>query len=367
MALRWIGTRTRDGGEFCPEGLGRGASGARKDNTGLLARGSLMLEADITPAQHPVNLLRFAALNPWASGLNICLEPDGTLRLMIRQGDRHLETALKTTIGTLAVTVHITFTWDAPARRGDLSLYLPDYGKLWRVDVRQPFPLAMRDAERMMCAPDACVTDRSVVFAAIADAPCPHGPMPGLSGNAAIDTPDGPRMLRDIVAGDLVNAAAPNGTRPMRVLWAGRACLPTLGRFAPMTLRQPYLGLWDDLQTTQDQRICMAGSEVEYMFGEERVSTAVRYLLERNCAAPTRNNPATMHFYQLLLETHEIITVNGAEVESFDASAVLDDPQALHASVLADLPQATRPRRLGLAAPVLRGFEALTLTGVSIG
>lgn len=363
MTVRWIGTRTQDDGAFCPEGLGR-ASAPHEIDTTLLARGSLLIEAEISPSQDPVNLVRFAALNPWASGLTVCLEPDGTLRLMMRQGTRHLETALKTGIAMAAVTAHITFTWDAPARCGNLSLYLPDYGRIWRVSVMQPFPLAMRDAQRMMCAPDVCAMDKGVVFAAIADAPCPLGPVPGLSGTAAVDTPQGQKLLRDIVAGDLVNTM---GTRPKRVLWSGAATLPALGRFAPVTLRQPYMGLWEDLLTTRDQRVCMAGSEVEYLFGEERVSTAVRHLEARNCATPTRHFPAVMTYHQILLDTHEIITVNGATVESFDASAVLDDPAALQTSVLADMPQEARPRQIGLAAPVLRGFEALTLSGVSIG
>ena len=363
MTLRWIGTRTQNDATFCPDGLGC-VSASQDMDTMLLTRGSLLIEADITPSHDPVNLIRFAALNPWASGLTICLEPDGTLRLMMRQGNRQLETALKTSIGMTAVTAHITFTWDAPARRGHLSLHLPDYGRMWQVGVMQPFPMAMRDAQRIMCTPETCGIDGGVVFAAIADAPCPLGPMPGLSGTAAVDTPDGPKLMRDIIAGDLVNAQS---TRPKRVLWSGAASLPTLGRFAPMTLRQPYLGLWEDLVTARDQRVCMAGSEVEYLFGEERVSTAVRYLEDRNCAAPTKVFPAVMTYHQILLETHEIITVNGATVESFDASAVLDDPAALQASVLADMPQEARPRQLGLAAPVLRGFEALTLSGVSIG
>jgi len=74
-----------------------------------------------------------------------------------------------------------------------------------------------------------------------------------------------------------------------------------------------------------------------------------------------------MTYLQILLETHEIITVNGAAVESFDGSAVFDNPAYLKTSVLADMPPALRPRHIGLAAPVLQGYEALTLTGVTIG
>jgi hypothetical protein len=243
-------------------------------------------------------------------------------------------------------------------------VYIPDHGILWQTDVMTPFPLSMRDATRIMSDRSGCTMDSGVEFAAIADAPCPLGPIPGLTGSAAVETPNGPKPIRDMTAGDLVCI---QGSEPVRVLWAGHTTVPALGRFAPLTLRQPYMGLWDDLIAARDQRACLAGSEVEYLFGEERVSTAIRHLEVRNCATPTRPTPAVMTYYQILLETHEIITVNGALVESFDGSAVLNAPGLLRTSVLADLPPELRPAQVGLAAPVLQGYEALTLTGVSIG
>ena len=363
MTLKWIGTRTQEGGAFNPAGLGcaltKGSGEAE-----LLARGSLLMEVTVRPTPHPVNLLRYGALDPWPSGLTVCLEPDGTLRLMMRQGARHLATALKTTLGTKVQTIHITYVWDAPARTGQFGVYIPDHGVLWQSEVMTPFPLSLRDAKRIMSPISGCTLDKGVAFAAIADAPCPLGPIPGLSGYAAVETPNGPKIIKDVQAGDLVNV---QDNRPARVLWVGHATVPALGRFAPMTLRRPYMGLWDDLIAARDQRTCLSGSEVEYLFGEERVSTAIRHLEVRNCATPTKPTPAVMTYYQILLETHEIITVNGALVESFDGSAVLNTPGLLHTSVLADLPPELRPEQVGLAAPVLQGYEALTLTGVSIG
>ncbi len=364
MTLNWIGTRTQETGGLYPPGPGGVAIADQLSDTDLLTRGSLLIEVGVRPRSTPVNLLRFGALDPWPSGLTVCLEPDGTVRLMMRQGARHLSTALKTTLGSNVQTAHITYVWDAPARRGHLSVHIPDHGVLWQTNVIMPFPLAVRDAQRIMALDGGCCMDADVRFAAIADAPCPLGPMPGLPGSAAVDTPDGPKTLRDMVAGDFV---AVQGRDPARVLWVGKATLPALGRFAPMTLRQPYMGLWEDLIAARDQRVCLSGSEVEYLFGEERVSTAIRHLEVRNCAVPTKPVPATVTYYQVLLDTHEIINVNGAMVESFDGSAVLDCPNRLATSVLSDMQPNTRPRHIGLAAPVLQGYEALTLTGVSIG
>lgn len=363
MTVNWIGTRTHELGVFNAAGLGR-AQPRQSQGMDLMTHGSLMIEVEARPAQQPVNLLRFSSLDPWPSGLTVCLEPDGTVRLMMRHGARHLATSLKTTLASDVQTAHITYTWDAPARRGKLSVFVPDHGRFWQTDVMTPFPLSVRDAQRVMAEPVSCPMDQSVVFAAIADAPCPHGPLPSLVGTAAVDTPHGPKTVRDIVAGDLVNV---EDGATARVLWAGNASMPALGRFAPMTMRSPYLGLWDDLVTARDQRVCLAGSEVEYLFGEERVTTAVRHLEVRNCAVPTKPKPAVVTYYQILLDTHEIINVNGAMVESFDCSAVLDQPDLIKTSVLADMADDLRPKRIGLAAPVLQGYEALTLTGVTIG
>lgn len=363
MELNWIGTRTQEDGVFNRFGVG---TPMRSQSVGmeLLTKGSVLIEATIRPQSQPVNLVRFAALDPWPSGLTICLEPDGTVRLMMRQGGRHLATALKTNLGANVQTAHITYIWDAPNRSGRLSVHVPDHGLLWQTEVMAPFPLALRDAQRIVSDPASATLDAAVTYVAVADDCCPLGPLPGLSGMAAVETPRGPKTISDMQAGDLVRVA--NGST-VPVLWVGKATMPALGRFAPMTLRRPYMGLWEDLITAKDQRVCLTGSEVEYLFGEERIATAVRHLEARNCATPTKPAPAVMTYYQVLLETHEIITVNGALVESFDGSAVLDRPEWIGTSVLADMPDGVRPRQIGLAAPVLQGFEALTLTGVTIG
>lgn len=363
MSVTWIGTRTQEDGAFNPAGLGAGATQERAGQE-LLTRGSVLIEAAFRPLTQPVNLFRFSVVDPWPRGLTLRLEPDGTLRLLMRHGDRQLETTLRTTLGSKVETAHITYIWDAPARLGHLGVHIPDHGLIWQTEVPAPFPVSTADAHRMMEDRRACRTDPSVTFAAIADAPCPLGPVPGLAANAMIDTPRGAVPLCDIRAGDLVTVI---GAGPARVLWAGSATVPALGRFAPLTLRRPYMGLWADVVAARDQRACLAGSEVEYIFGTECVSTAVRHLEIRNCAAPLKPAPPVMSYHQILLDRHAIITVNGALMESFDGAAVLERPELLATSVIRDMPPELHPRHVGLAAPVLQGYEALTLTGAYIG
>jgi hypothetical protein len=92
--------------------------------------------------------------------------------------------------------------------------------------------MSIRDARRIVENPKACTLDPDVTFIAIADAPCPLGPMPGLSGKTAVDTPDGPVQLCDVAVEDLVCVEE---NAPLRVLWSGSVTLPALERLTAPT------------------------------------------------------------------------------------------------------------------------------------
>lgn len=115
MGLTWIGTRTKERGVFNPDGIDRAPTPVVSDSD-LLTKGSLFLEVTVRPRTKPVNLIRWSTRDPWPAGMTLCLEPDVTLRLMMRQGARHLSTSLKTTLARKMLTAHITFNWDAPPR-----------------------------------------------------------------------------------------------------------------------------------------------------------------------------------------------------------------------------------------------------------
>lgn len=362
MTLRWIGIRDRDSAVFNQAGLGATSQGTKCDP--LMRTGSILIETQTRPRTQPVNILRYSSLRPWPSGLKLCLDPNGTLRLSLHQSGKETETTLRTPLGREEHLVHITFTWDAPARRGSLSVYLPDAGRLYQKDVRAPFPLAQQNAKGIMTDPRHSQIDDDVVFLAMADKPCPIGPLPSLTGHAAIDTPDGPRLLRDIAVGDMVSVAhAP----ARKVIWAGHVTVPARGRFMPMIMRKPYLKLWDDLVVSRDQRVCLAGSEVEYLFGEERVSTAIRHLELRNSIALLKPAPTLITYHHIVLEEHGIMTVNGAAIESFEASCVRVSDALRKLSVLSDLALDRHVPATTTPAPILKGYEALTLTGVMVG
>lgn len=363
MELRWIGTRTPHSGTFQPSGLGTRPDPSAAPRA-LLTAGSILIEAHLRPTPHPITLLHYSAVEPWPVGLNISISPDGTVRLSLRQGDRQIETVLQTTLGRTEHVAQVTYVWDGPARRGAIAVYLPDAGLLWQTEVLAPFPLSYQDVKRLTTAGRHMRLDPSVAFVAVAEGLCPVGPMPGLSGKAAIETPDGLRLLSDLRAGDLVSGL---DKTKATVVWAGSVTLPALGRFAPMRMRSPYLKLWDDLVVARDQRVCLSGSEVEYLFGEERVSTPVRHLEHRNSVAPVKSAGPLVTYHQLLLDSQGILVANGTAVESLDAAPVLARRDMQARSVLADAPVICPNSVSELPTPVLQGYEALTLTGVMVG
>ena len=357
--MSWIGLRDGSEGVLNPAGLGQPNLANAPDPDTLLTSGTLFIECSYEPGPLPVNILRLFARDPWPSGLTLCLDTDGTLRLLMRHGARHLSRDLATDLQVSESVLQISYTWDCPARRGTLTLYVPDRGTLFQTDVSAPFPLTLRDATRLMADHTLCKADPSLHFAAVSDSVDPAGPMPAIGARGSIKTPSGETPIDTLRPGEFVSTAQGDVAQ---VRWVGSQVLPARGRFAPCLLRAPYHGASADLLLGRDQRICLSGSDVEYLFGEERVSAAMHHMIDHRAVLAIDPAPQTVRYYHVLLDRHAVMVVNGAPVESFDVSALLADPGVLPHSVLRDLPPELRPVQSDLALPVLRGFEALTLT-----
>lgn len=362
--MAWIGLRTRYDAAFNAAGLGHTQLPAPMADDSLLTRGGLMVEAVISPVGRPTNLVRYAVLDPWPAALTILQEPNGTFRLLLRNGPRDLAVSLETTLGNTPETVTLTYSWDAPSRIGWFGIYAPDRAQLWLVDVPAPPPLSMRDGDRLISDQTFTRVGNEVSFVALDDSPVPMGPMPGIRGDAQIETVSGPRPIWTLRAGDEV-VAGDGGTAQVR--WSGHVDLPTVGRHAPLTLRRPYHGLTTDLVLTPDQRLCLTGPEIEYQFGEEAVSTALRHLVDRHSITPQKGNRPVQRWHQVLLDRPVAMLANGAWIESFDAAPLYESPHLFNSSVLARLPAELRPSPRERGLPILSAYEALTLTGASYG
>jgi len=351
--MSWIGLRDSLGGTLQPQGLGGPVSG-QVNSDAVLARGTLLIEFRHDPADHPRNILRYSARDPWPAGLTLCLDPDATLRLMLTQGRQALSYRLPMTALIPGEAVLVNYSWDAPARRGWLSSQLTDREALFQTALAAPLPPSLRDAGRIMRDDSACPVAPGVVFAALADHILPAGPLPMLGADTMIAIPHGAHPIGALRPGQSV-LTTDGSTAQIR--WAGACDIPARGRFAPILLRAPYLGLDRDLVMAADQRLQLGGSEVEYLFGGEQVAVPVRHLADNRSVMPQPSGPV-IRYHHLLLDRHAGIIANGAAIESLDAS-LLSDSAVLAQSVLAgivDLPRGPR-----LPWPVLRDFEALTL------
>ncbi|HKL68053.1 Hint domain-containing protein [Salibaculum sp.] len=356
--MRWLGLRHRHDAIFGPKGLDHRGPVPPPDEDSLVTRGTVLVEVSLTPADRPTNLVRYSVLDPWPASLSLVHDPDGTFHLLMRQGPRHLSAALRTRLAGRTDRVILTYNWDAPRRRGVLGVYVPDTRELWQTPVPNPFPMTLRDLGRMTRDTTACRLAAGVCHVALGQGTCPIGPMPGLDPTALITTPEGDRPLSALRAGDRVLDT--QGV-PRRVRWARSVTLPTAGSQAPLRLRAPYHGLGKDMILAPDQRLLLSGSEVEYLFGQERVSVPARHLADRYSVAPASSVAPIFTYRQVLLDRPAAILANGATVESFDAQPLFSDARLVSNSVLADLPRADWPERAGGAAPVLRAFEALSL------
>jgi len=358
LRVSWIGLKTTDQSYFDASGL---ATPARKrvasDMDGFLPHGTLLAQFTHHPVTARRNLLRYAVRSPWPSSLTICADPDGTFHLLQGQGDRSCAASLPTALVETDATIHISFSWDAPARLGVFSIWAPDTGKLYQTEFRGPLPLSINDADHMTAVTPVHLRLENCAFLAISSAVEPVGPAPDICAGAALTTPYGATLIEDLKPGQMILT---HGGDVAQVRWIGFQDLPAAGRFTPLTLRSPYHGLREDITVSTEARLILSGSEIEYLFGEEAVAVNVGHLADRHSVARRRSGPV-VRYYQVLLDTASVMNVNGAAIESFDVQPILSDPHNVRHSVLRDTPVELLPHEAGLILPVLRDFEALTL------
>lgn len=351
-ASGWIALRDTNGIVFSPFSNGRSPSAGT-----LIPRGTLQLHFAHEPRPVRHNLIRYSARTPWPCSLTVCTEPDGRIRVLMAQGASTTAFDLPTIMRGPEEDVIFRYSWDGPARWAALSVDLPERGKTFHTVVQAPIPIFLRDVHRIVdTSPETTLSHevRSVAFSTEIE---PLGATATLEPDARIATPDGERRISSLNVGDFVLA---NDQEPIQIRWICRQDLPARGRFAPLRLRAPFYGLHTDLIVAPDQKLRLSGSEVEYLFGEEQVSATAGHLMDGRTIV--RGPVASIQtYYQLLLDRPASLTVNGAELESFDPGEMAGNRDLIQSSVLRGLPPELVPAAFGPILPQLKGFEALTL------
>jgi hypothetical protein len=178
-----------------------------------------------------------------------------------------------------------------------------------------------------------------------------------------IDTPDGPRRVEDLRAGDLV-LTADDGPQPIR--WIGRRTVSReemLGdpRLRPVTIAAGAFGATmpaRDLMVSRQHRILRTGWACELHFGElEILIPALKLVNDSTVRLGMPDRDITyVHF---LCDRHQIVTAEGLATESFYPSAlslggVTAEAQAELLLIFPELRDITS-RPLDLVRPVVDG------------
>lgn len=139
-----------------------------------------------------------------------------------------------------------------------------------------------------------------------------------------IDTPDGPRKVEDLRAGDLV-ITLDDGAQPIR--WAGGRAVPGQGAMAPICFAPGALGNEVELRVSPQHRMLLDGWRAELMSGEPQVLAAAKHMVNDTTI---RQVPcASVTYVHIMFDRHQIVRSGGVWTESFhpghQGAAVLNE------------------------------------------
>ncbi|WP_299145084.1 choice-of-anchor L domain-containing protein [uncultured Tateyamaria sp.] len=128
-----------------------------------------------------------------------------------------------------------------------------------------------------------------------------------------IDTPDGPRPIETLRAGDLI-LTADDGPQPVR--WIGRKAVAAKGMHRPVRLHRGAHGATRDLWLSQQHQVVLTGYLPQLLFGEDEVLTKAKTLVNgHDVVMEDRWDVVT--YLHLLFDRHQIVQANGVACESY--------------------------------------------------
>jgi hypothetical protein len=150
-----------------------------------------------------------------------------------------------------------------------------------------------------------------------------------------LDTPDGPRLIEDLVEGDVV-LTADNG--PQVIRWTGAREVGGVGDFAPIRFAPGALGNTRELLVSPQHRMLIGGWRAEMFFGQDEVLVAAKHLVnnDRIHVQPMRR----VTYHHLLFDRHEVVFAEGIPSESFfPGETILAEDAELHNEITTLFPE----------------------------
>lgn len=129
-----------------------------------------------------------------------------------------------------------------------------------------------------------------------------------------IKTPFGARAVETLKAGDLVTTRD-NGAQPIR--WMGSRTIPCTPDTAPIRFELGSIeGLNAPLMVSPQHKMLVSHFACELLFGQQEVFCSAKHMLSADIKRVAQHMVTYVH---LMLDTHQVITANGVETESFHA------------------------------------------------
>ena len=159
-----------NGSHFHPSGLGARPDAPQAIETGpdaLLPRGSLVIETRLPSISRPQPLLTYDRGGYVPMHLSLQALPGGGLVFVLDQDGEMLHGAISAAETGRADILRVTYSWDAPARWGRLSLERPEGNVVQMVDVAQPKPLPVSDIRALTAGQGPTRAAPEVLFVAV--------------------------------------------------------------------------------------------------------------------------------------------------------------------------------------------------------
>ena len=327
-----------------------------------LGQGTIWIECVLPAARSGTEqLLNLRDPDGGPDQLTITLGADGTCRLAQTRGVRVDAVSLTLPGLDLGEALVVHYDWSLKDRAGHLALWAPDSGRLAITDRHAPLPLATSLFRPSRLGAEAL--SPNALFAALSDEVECCGPMPTLGEESLLHGLRGPVRVSDLKPGSLLRAGDGSVSQ---VRWVGQRSLPGLGRFSPIMIRAPFHGQVQNLTVASDQRIALDGSDVEYLFGEERVLARAGDLVDGRgvIALPPR---LMQTYWHVLLDEAGLLTVGqSGEMLGLEAGCLTEAPALRPNSILRDMPTELMPVTTEFDCPVLKPYEAVTLSAMAL-
>lgn len=356
--MTWIAVASGDIRRFAPKGLDCSAADPVPEDA-WMAQGSLVVEAQLPPMQVPHHLLRLTRAGPSGIHLSLTALPGGAVVLVVEQGSQMLHLMVDGAETGRLTDVRISYAWDLAARTARLALERPDLDRPQTARGAAPSPLRLRHARTIVQDNDQSRVSGHVTWLAVSSVVEPIGPMPGLSPEAPVRTPDRYVAAGDLRRGDLITATD-GETHP--ILHVLRRTVPALGSLRPLCLKSPSFGLRQDIRVSSSQGLILGGSQVEYLFGSETVEAPASHFLGQAAMPATAPGRVLVDYVQFVLPRPCALDVAGAALKSLNLGRMRRRDCDLNDSLLRNIPRDWLPEHPGANRPCLTPFDAAVLS-----